>query len=512
MGMFGPTNDELENLKVEITSTISQSIEDLKQQIGAKITQVEASMAIRATDSEAAAQLAAENAAAHASEANEAGKNVRAILQELEGFKTSATAELTSLSAEIADASTTNTQLKEGIETTNTFYEKFIEEKEAVDAQISDLREKIESANEYLAIALQLPGAVELAQSSLDEAKTVGESIKNTLAHAVSRKSEIDELHKLILGEDVEDADGDNQHIDGLRDELNATYKDLLETATGLEKTTAKVISQVTEKHNMLLTNRQNDYEQLLTVASARYDQINAQLTGLLPGAMAEGLSAAYDKKKESEEISLLKFEKRFSSAIYGLVAISLIPFSVDVYLLAVANLELVQVIKDTPNLIFSILPIYFPVLWLAYSTGKKANLSKRLIEEYTHKSVLGKTFSGLSNQIETLPNHGAVREELRTKLLFNVLQVSAENPGKLITDYNKSDHPLMDALEKSGKLSESLETLSKIPGLSALAKKMTEKADIALAVQTKKVGAGLAASEKLSSSASDKDGEVSAT
>ena len=148
MGMFGPTNDELENLKVEITSTISQSIEDLKQQIGAKITQVEASMAIRATDSEAAAQLAAENAAAHASEANEAGKNVRAILQELEGFKTSATAELTSLSAEIADASTTNTQLKEGIETTNTFYEKFIKEKEAVDAQISDLREKIESANE----------------------------------------------------------------------------------------------------------------------------------------------------------------------------------------------------------------------------------------------------------------------------------------------------------------------------------------------------------------------------
>ena len=133
---------------------------------------------------------------------------------------------------------------------------------------------------------------------------------------------------------------------------------------------------------------------------------------------------------------------------------------------------------------------------------SKKANLSKRLIEEYTHKSVLGKTFSGLSNQIETLQNQGAVEEELRTKLLFNILQVSAENPGKLITDYNNSDHPIMDALEKSSKLSESLETLAKIPGLSAIAKRLSEKSDIELRRQGDKVDTGLKANERLNPAA----------
>jgi len=109
-------------------------------------------------------------------------------------------------------------------------------------------------------------------------------------------------------------------------------------------------------------------------------------------------------------------------------------------------------------------------------------------------------------NQIETLQNQGAVKEELRTKLLFNILQVSAENPGKLITDYNKSDHPLMDALEKSSKLTESLETLSKIPGLSAVAKRLSEKSDFELRRQGEKVNAGLRANEKLDAAASPED------
>lgn len=124
--------------------------------------------------------------------------------------------------------------------------------------------------------------------------------------------------------------------------------------------------------------------------------------------------------------------------------------------------------------------------------------MSKRLIEEYTHKAVLGGTFSGLSNQIESLPRDSLVRDELRTKLLFNLLQVSSENPGKLITDYNKSDHPLMDALENSAKLSGSIETLSKLPGFSAIAKKLAARTEELISNETKKVVDGLAAQSEL--------------
>lgn len=498
MGMFGATNEDLENLKSDIKLMIFQDLENLKHLIESKIHQVETSIGIRATDSEESARLAAQNSIEYAHTANEAGINVQAALQEINNYKNSASIELESLRDEISSVSLLNTKLQQEIVVTQNLYTRLIEAKENIENKIADLSEKLESANDYISLAEKLPDAVEQAKNSLSEAKTLGESIKNTLGHAVSRKSEIDELHKLILGEDINDSDGISQHVDGLKDELEATYKQLADAASAVEITTKDAISKLTDKHNSLLNENKNNYELLLTNASARYDQVNTQLTGLLPGAMAEGLSAAYDKKKDSEEVSLSKFEQRFSYAIYGLVAISVIPFTVDIYLLAFEGRDLVQVIKDTPSLIVSILPIYFPVLWLAYSTSKKGNLSKRLIEEYTHKSVLGKTFSGLSNQIETLEHQGVVKEELRTKLLFNVLQVSAENPGKLITDYNRSDHPLMDALEKSSKLSDSLETLSKIPGLSAIVKKLSEKGDIDLKRQSQKVEDGLLANEKL--------------
>ena len=192
------------------------------------------------------------------------------------------------------------------------------------------------------------------------------------------------------------------------------------------------------------------------------------------------------------EENSLLRYEVNFKNAITGLVFISLIPLAVDLYLLVGLNKDLVQVIKDTPSLIVAILPLYFPVLWLAYSANKRLNLSKRLIEEYTHKLVLGKTFSGLSNQIETLSHQDEIKDELRTRLLFNVLQVSAENPGKLITNYNKTDHPLMEALENSSKLSDSVERLAKIPGFSALARKLADKNDLLLKTQADKVVHGM--------------------
>ena len=506
MGVFGPTNEELDNLRAEFQLALSQGLDNLSQKIEAKITAVEAAAAVRATDSEESAKSAAEKAAEHTAAANESREHIQAALQEIVRYKQSALNELESLKEEITSASELSEKLQGQIDTTQKGYSEFIEQKTTLDSEIESLEAKMQGANEYLELAEKLPEAVKQAQSSLNEAKTLGESIKNTLSHAVGRKSEIDDLHKLILGEDVDDAEGESQHINGLKDELDASYKALTETSSSLEGSVGNLIEDLTDKHDTLLSNRQNEYEDLLKTASARYEQINSQITGLLPGAMAEGLSAAYDKKKDSEEISLATFEQRFAYAICGLVGISIIPFAVDIYLLAFEGQDLVQVVKDTPSLIVSILPIYFPVLWLAYSTSKKANLSKRLIEEYTHKSVLGKTFSGLSNQIETLQNQGAVKEELRTKLLFNILQVSAENPGKLITDYNKSDHPLMDALEKSSKLSDSLETLSKIPGLSAVAKRLSEKSDLELKRQGEKIDAGLKANEKLSAEATPGD------
>ncbi|TXK45712.1 hypothetical protein FVR03_12245 [Pontibacter qinzhouensis] len=96
------------------------------------------------------------------------------------------------------------------------------------------------------------------------------------------------------------------------------------------------------------------------------------------------------------------------------------------------------EVIDILPNIAAAVIPLYIPMLWFTFAANKKLNLSKRLIEEYTHKEVISKTFEGLSTQIESLEDSN-ISKDLKLKLLFNLLEISTENPGKLISDYKDS-------------------------------------------------------------------------
>jgi hypothetical protein len=97
-------------------------------------------------------------------------------------------------------------------------------------------------------------------------------------------------------------------------------------------------------------------------------------------------------------------------------------------------------------------MPLYIPLIWTTISANKKVNLSKRLIEEYSHKQVLSMTIQGLSNQIDELDNDD-IAEELRTQLLASFLKVTSENPGKLISDYQKSDNPMLNFFDRDRKV-----------------------------------------------------------
>src|SRR5690606_22494163 len=92
------------------------------------------------------------------------------------------------------------------------------------------------------------------------------------------------------------------------------------------------------------------------------------------------------------------------------------------------------------------------------------------------HKEVLSKTYEGLATQISNInnPDHS---EDLRFRLLSNFLQVSSENPGKLISNYEASDHPVMEALEQSYKFQLALDKLESIPGLGKVAAILERKA-----------------------------------
>ncbi|WP_170964616.1 hypothetical protein, partial [Vibrio sp. F13] len=82
----------------------------------------------------------------------------------------------------------------------------------------------------------------------------------------------------------------------------------------------------------------------------------------------------------------------------------------------------------------------------------------------------------GLSTQISKIGEDES-SGELRTRLLFNLLQVNSENPGKLISDYNNSDHPIIDAIDKSSKLADAINKLDNVPLVGNLLKHLNAKA-----------------------------------
>jgi hypothetical protein len=242
--------------------------------------------------------------------------------------------------------------------------------------------------------------------------------------------------------------------------------------------------------YDSFVQNRKGDYIAIVEIWNNQFKEVLEKIETLLPNAMTAGLSHAYSEKKNDEAEERKWHSITFNVAICGMVIVSLIPFWVSIRSL-LDKTSLHDVILDLPRLVLSILPLYVPVLWVAYSSNRKMNLSKRLIEEYSHKEVLSKTYEGLSTQINNIPDKEA-SSDLRIKLLYNILEISSENPGKLISNYNKSDHPLMDALDKSVQLSNAVAKLSNFPGMTRISEFMENKSKNLVEENAKKVADGL--------------------
>ena len=120
-------------------------------------------------------------------------------------------------------------------------------------------------------------------------------------------------------------------------------------------------------------------------------------------------------------------------------------------------------------------------------------NLSKRLIEEYTYKESLSKTFEGLSKQIENIEDD-KIAKDLKSRLLYSVVSMNSQNPGKLIKGYNKPDHPIMDIINNSVKLSESIQNLAQMPLIGKICSPIVNAIDEQKSIQANKINDGLIA------------------
>ncbi len=363
----------------------------------------------------------------------------------------------------ISEAHTNSIELKTKSEQTEAdFQNSFSELKEKVD-HLTTFMEDYPELDEKLS---EVSTFISTIEENLTKSKT-------SLTSFNTRKKEIDEYYQEIFGYEDTDEDGEPIEIEGKKSELESAYDDL-------EEKVGKASARVT----LINTDYEEKYKVFEENHRSKYDQINAEISSLLPNALTAGLSAAFSTKKEDEVTGSEKLQKWFNLGIYMLVVVSFIPFFASVFFLHQGQ-SLEDVLLKIPRLVLAIVPMYIPVLWFTYSANKKLNLSKRLIEEYAHKEVLSKTYEGISKQIENL-NNDEQTMELRYRLLSNFLQVTSENPGKLISNYEASDHPVMEALEQSYKFQLAIDKLEGIPGLGKVAaileanskKKLEEKAE----------------------------------
>lgn len=382
----------------------------------------------------------------------------------------------------IIELATTAHSTSKGIDSD---YQDLLKRKEHLEKQIADLEEIFSNEQD-----------VEARISQLEEYYSKGSELSNKVSTAhrliLEKKSEIDSIYYEIVGY-TEEAEQENEEVvvvKGLKGELAESYNEIKARLEEMSTEFKEFEKSHIDAYVSFSHQRDLDFQSTIKGWDKNYQAVNKRIQDLLPQALTAGLSYAYSEKKDNEVKESERLGKSFNRSIFGLIGVSCLPFIVAIIELF-NDTTFRQVILDIPRVVLAIFPLYVPILWMAYSANKKRNLSKRLIEEYTHKEVLSKTYEGLSRQINSIEDK-EVSEDLRNKLLYTILEVSSENPGKLISDYQKSDHPLMDALDKSVQLGGAVDKLSKLPGFSRLAKILERRSQALIEKSDKLANQGL--------------------
>lgn len=294
-------------------------------------------------------------------------------------------------------------------------------------------------------------------QDELSELETTLKSIEENASKAnstykgiLTKKIEIDELHREIIGYEEKDEQNEVIIIEGLKSELESSYNTLSQKSDELNKKLEELKLKSSSQYDEFILNHKSDLESIKSNSKSEYDTINKRIASLLPNAMTAGLSSAFIAKKNEEEKVYDEYKEKFNKGIFYLSLVSLLPVAISIYFLSKGE-PLTEIIIRSPRVILSLMPLYIPLIWNTISANKKVNLSKRLIEEYSHKQVLSMTIEGLSNQINSIED-SSISEELKTQLIRSFLIVTSENPGKLISNYEKSDNPILNLFDRDKK------------------------------------------------------------
>ncbi len=332
-------------------------------------------------------------------------------------------------------------------------------------ADIKTFNDNINNSEDIIAEVTKLNTSSLKLNEDIKVSHTNATSLQNKIIQihkeSLNYMNQISDLYDEIYGYEYNDETTDELiQKEGLRQKLENSYKQLEQKNESLSKTIDDTVEKAIKDTNDKLTN-------FMDTQNNKYENLFAKIENLLPSALTAGLASAYGEKRKNEEESLKKYNNFFMISIGAAICAALIPFGISYHILQTATLQ--ETISYIPKLMTFLIPVYIPIIWIATHFNKQIKLSKRLIEEYTHKEVLNKTFEGLAKQIDQLDISSENYNELRSKLLYNIIEMTAHNPGQLIKGFEHTDHPLIEVLNKITQSEESLDKLQNIPGISVI-------------------------------------------
>jgi hypothetical protein len=435
-------------------------LEDERKKLWDRILLLEKKLDEKPSDFEREAKQASKKAAEFRNRTEDRLNQANEIIDNLNQQK----ANLDQISSEInriKEEVTTN--LNTSIEATNSISERSKE-------LLASTERITEIFDEHPELKSEVADLQEIITSLEEDASKANTTYKGIL----SKKTEIDELHREIIGYEDEGEDGEVVPVEGLKDELETAYNELNQNLEDLKKGLNTLTKESQTQFDKFSEKNKEEIETLKTDSKSDYDEIIKRIETLLPTAMTAGLSSAFVKKRGEEEKIYVEYKKKFNRGILLLSLVSILPITISIIFLW-NGISLSEVISRSPKVILSFMPLYIPLIWSTISANKKVNLSKRLIEEYSHKQVLSMTIEGLSNQIADIADT-EISKELRIQLIRNFLAVSSENPGKLISNYQKSDNPILNLFDRE-KSTKKAEEKSIVKTVEDSAKRIVNKA-----------------------------------
>lgn len=242
--------------------------------------------------------------------------------------------------------------------------------------------------------------------------------------------------------------------IEGLRKDLEILKQRVADGLGVADKRTNAYIAELDKIRDETRERTGSEMTVFLNEQKDSVGRLTEELKGLLSRATIGVLSVNCDKKRVAEQKSMW-----WKSAMFylSLLVLALLGVTMVCCYSSALRANADESVSRWTIFLRSgasyCIPFYIPVIWFACHMNRLTAQSRRLMEEYSHKTVVTQTYTGLSEQIDVLSKKGLESaKELSGNLLSRTISVICTNPNHAL-DKVKSPTPISEVVDGAARV-----------------------------------------------------------